>query len=680
MAEIDMKRLKDNLLPQSTAIGPMAVVPPLLFALFLGFFLPQGVYDFVKNNMRNPLQFGARVELKRGPQLHEKISIFALDDHAISYLDAADLSLQKWGDLLAAMAAQNPEAIYVDKLFASSAGEEIDRAFVKRIRSLKTPIGVGSFVTPTAVPGKWPLDLSQESYRIVSDSSWDQADGVVDRNDVDEIPFAVTSGHAYGPHKNLQDAFAYIGHITYAGAGYIKPFIRLGKESIIPHLTLMGSNKYRFSRSRLEVNGKKVSLNEKDQLLVNQIDGRQLYGRTKSIVTALRRLEQGKDLAPYIKEGQIVYILPGLYTGGTDFVSTPLGVLPGGFVLVSIFNSFYRSDLLSEAQNNAILIFACSLMGVVLGVLLSPLWWGGATLIGLGLLVVVGLLSFVYLGFSIAWVWGAIGFLVSSLWAFGIKTQGQRRRERDRQVERQTHGLAAVAVQKALIRVDQAIPGVEWNAFYQSADIIGGDWYGIFRSQNKVFALIGDVSGHGFASALITGAITGTVDVCIASIEEQGLSLKEGMLELNRRLQQTMKITGLRADRTLTMAMVGFDQETKEAFYLNRAHNCIFIIRGGRARPILTPGSHLGTEANIFRLRPLPLKRGDIVFMYTDGLVENTGPDGRVLHMRYLTRAIAKQQSAMDVVRAACEAGNRVWSAHPPADDCAMLALKWQAR
>ena len=46
--------------------------------------------------------------------------------------------------------------------------------------------------------------------------------------------------------------------------------------------------------------------------------------------------------------------------------------------------------------------------------------------------------------------------------------------------------------------------GLEVHSYYQAASRCGGDWWGIFRVRNRVCIAIGDATGHGLPSALIT--------------------------------------------------------------------------------------------------------------------------------------------------------------------------------
>jgi serine phosphatase RsbU (regulator of sigma subunit) len=288
----------------------------------------------------------------------------------------------------------------------------------------------------------------------------------------------------------------------------------------------------------------------------------------------------------------------------------------------------------------------------------------------------IGILLFCYLSLIVPWFSVAFSFLLCSIWQFSAKMQHQHRLERDAEIVKRSHAVTAQAVQQALIRDSLDISGVSVKGYYKSADITGGDWYGVYGVEDRIYAFIGDVTGHGFSSALVTGTIAGTVDTCLAYFHESGISMEDSVHELNKRLHQTMLNTGVRARRFMTMAIICIDYKTRECLYLNRAHNCIFVVGGGEARALLVPGSHLGGISNTYKVRKFRIKEDDIIFLYTDGLIENSSPTGKVLRIRELSKVISKESTAEGVLLAALEAGKAIWQDHPPEDDCALVAIK----
>lgn len=67
----------------------------------------------------------------------------------------------------------------------------------------------------------------------------------------------------------------------------------------------------------------------------------------------------------------------------------------------------------------------------------------------------------------------------------------------------------------------------------------------------------------------------------------------------------------------------------------------IYLQRTLVVRPLLGKGSPIGFHRDpIFKEQRQQLQPEDILFFYTDGLIENEGPEGEKLHPRDLARVL----------------------------------------
>ncbi|HYO16008.1 MAG TPA: PP2C family protein-serine/threonine phosphatase [Thermoanaerobaculia bacterium] len=191
-----------------------------------------------------------------------------------------------------------------------------------------------------------------------------------------------------------------------------------------------------------------------------------------------------------------------------------------------------------------------------------------------------------------------------------------------------------------LSMLPQGAPEVAWldlAAASLPATEVGGDYYEYFRLGPESLALvIGDVAGHGLASGLLLSGVRS----CLYLLEED-LASPLGVLErLNNMVRRTTDrrtyVTLLCAvldwsDRTLTVTSAGhppvlhYDARTKG------------FDEVGRGAPPL--GSFLEPRYEPDRR---PLAPGDVLVLYTDGLVEaRNGSDSEYGDAR-LRRAIAR--------------------------------------
>jgi serine phosphatase RsbU (regulator of sigma subunit) len=191
-----------------------------------------------------------------------------------------------------------------------------------------------------------------------------------------------------------------------------------------------------------------------------------------------------------------------------------------------------------------------------------------------------------------------------------------------------------------LSMLPQAAPEVEWldlAAASLPATEVGGDYYDYFRLGPEVVALVvGDVAGHGLASGLLLSGVRS----CLYLLEED-LASPVGVLErLNNMVRRTTDrrtyVTLLCAvldwsDRTLTVTCAG---HPPVLHYRGRARDFDEV---GRGAPPL--GTFLEPTYEPDRR---PLAPGDLLILYTDGLVEaRNGSEGEYGDAR-LRRAIAR--------------------------------------
>ena len=250
------------------------------------------------------------------------------------------------------------------------------------------------------------------------------------------------------------------------------------------------------------------------------------------------------------------------------------------------------------------------------------------------------------------------------------------------------HAIAtAQSVFSILGGADVKIPGLDFSHYYRSAEQIGGDWFGLHhdKAASRLYVLIGDVTGHGMSSALLTiavaGAFIGSGSVMKQSRTPPGLA--EAMRLIWAALDQTVEQLGGKMEKAMTMALVGIDLESGDALYLNAGHPPVLRMAGGRFSALALSTHLLGMGDGNYeepKFLGFSLTPGDLLFFYTDGLFDNAGPEGRTLRLRGL-RAILENatdcHAAKDAILTATE---KIWHNQSPRDDTSFLIMQWQRK
>lgn len=217
----------------------------------------------------------------------------------------------------------------------------------------------------------------------------------------------------------------------------------------------------------------------------------------------------------------------------------------------------------------------------------------------------------------------ALSLLATALLtAFGLRAyvKGQRLEE---QIE-----IARQVQVRLLPHASLELPGVQIAMEYKPSEQIGGDFYDAFVTDtNGIAVLIGDVSGKGIPAALLMGVIHGAVRS--AAWQTSAASHEAESRKLNRLLCEHSS-----GNRFASMFWCVYDQPLHSLRYINAGHCPPFLIsrrdgtlttsRLDRGGPVLGLLPQAQYEATTVAIAP-----GDLLVMYSDGLVEATNTAGQ---------------------------------------------------
>jgi serine phosphatase RsbU (regulator of sigma subunit)/anti-sigma regulatory factor (Ser/Thr protein kinase) len=178
----------------------------------------------------------------------------------------------------------------------------------------------------------------------------------------------------------------------------------------------------------------------------------------------------------------------------------------------------------------------------------------------------------------------------------------------------------SMALQRSLLpkRLGQFV-GVTVAARYLPArEEVGGDWYDVIElSRGRVGLVIGDVVGHGVAAASLMGRLRTALHSY--AIENYGPGRT---LELVDRFVQSLNEPAM-----ATAAYAVFDPYASTVQYATAGHLPPVVVTPTETRVIeVTPAPPLGAfPYGRCPEQEFALEREDILFLYTDGLVERRG-------------------------------------------------------
>jgi sigma-B regulation protein RsbU (phosphoserine phosphatase) len=201
---------------------------------------------------------------------------------------------------------------------------------------------------------------------------------------------------------------------------------------------------------------------------------------------------------------------------------------------------------------------------------------------------------------------------------------------------------------------------------------VGGDFFNYFvLPDGRLALLIGDVSGKGVSAALLMANIQATLRARLPhETDLAGLADK-----LDRELGQNTP-----GGVYLTLFLGILDMDGRVLRYVNAGHNPQFVIRAhdgieplsSTGMPIALYAGHGYSEARV------ELATGDLLFFYTDGLVETMNGAGDMFDVERLQTLLAAAQThEVDAVLARIEEEVAAFRGETePFDDATMMAMR----
>lgn len=199
--------------------------------------------------------------------------------------------------------------------------------------------------------------------------------------------------------------------------------------------------------------------------------------------------------------------------------------------------------------------------------------------------------------------------------------------EKEKLIESRKEMEIAKNIQTSLLPDLDVFKGVhfEISANMTPAEDVGGDYYDlILGPDQRLWFGIGDVTGHGLVSGLIMMMAQVSINTLIRAIP--GLSPEDVLIYANQVIHANVR-GGLKVDHHMT---ISFLVEEKEGVYRYAgAHEIILIFRKKtrQIEKIGTRGMWLGIIPDISKPTKkyagnFCLEKGDILFLYTDGVIE----------------------------------------------------------
>ena len=186
---------------------------------------------------------------------------------------------------------------------------------------------------------------------------------------------------------------------------------------------------------------------------------------------------------------------------------------------------------------------------------------------------------------------------------------------------------------------------LKFAGFYQPAAQTGGDWWTWSDLVgDKVLVVIGDVTGHGVPSAMITAAAKAACDVA-RHVHNDDVTVTRLLEIMNHAIFES-------AQRRFVMTCFAsiIDTKLRTITYANAGHNFPYLYRQNEGKgefgSLMIRGNRLGDDrTSKYEAKTTELAGGDVLIWYTDGIVECESETGEEYGEKRFRASVRKSAS-----------------------------------
>jgi sigma-B regulation protein RsbU (phosphoserine phosphatase) len=200
----------------------------------------------------------------------------------------------------------------------------------------------------------------------------------------------------------------------------------------------------------------------------------------------------------------------------------------------------------------------------------------------------------------------------------------------------------ASQIQKTLLPHELPhIQGLEVDAFYRAASLVGGDLYDVFQiGEDRYCLVVADVSGKGVPASLVMSMLRTVIQI----YADDAVSARETLLQVNEYLIRNMP-----PGMFITVLLAIYDSNHRHMKVVSAGHNPMLLFKAA-SRELLKvnpSGMPLGLDVTLksgfadgLQEITIDLAPGDLFVMYTDGITEAVNRDREQFGMDRLAKCI----------------------------------------
>jgi len=231
------------------------------------------------------------------------------------------------------------------------------------------------------------------------------------------------------------------------------------------------------------------------------------------------------------------------------------------------------------------------------------------------------------------------------------------------------------AIQESLFPTKlPSLQGLDIATGYLPAQEVGGDFYDLFLLPNgALFLAIADTAGKGISACLYSLGLRSA----LRSFLSQTHNLAEGISRANALFCLDTRHSSM----FVTLWAAIYDPATRKLTYCNQGHPPSLLLRKKELQELTTDGIALGVqELGDLVTHEIVLEENDLLFLYTDGVVEAHDSKKHLFGEQRLQEFLKKNQqnSPSEISQNLLEKIQHFSRGNPQHDDLTLLTIRIQ--
>ncbi len=210
------------------------------------------------------------------------------------------------------------------------------------------------------------------------------------------------------------------------------------------------------------------------------------------------------------------------------------------------------------------------------------------------------------------------------------------------QTEMERDMLTAKQMQQRLLPAGKSMGGVPYAYMYIPRLGVGGDLPDVYELGGQTYGVLSDVSGHGISAGMLSAFVK-------AGLNRKEPSLAVALGELSAKFAEL----NLDERAYITVAAARIDRAAGVLRYALAGHNAPILLKNEygihEMESPAPPISNWFTDF-VYTEREVPISRGDILVMVTDGVTECTNASGEQFGIERTENVLMQSRGAEDFI------------------------------